>query len=65
MKRFSKTGCSRTSRLTRPFEAASKYVPRGVASGLSMHMEILQKLTDEVTKKYEVKHSVPVAQTLG
>lgn len=51
--------------LTRPFEAASKYVPRGVASGLSVHMEILQKLTDEVTRKYEVKDPVPVAQTLG
>jgi len=51
--------------LTRPFEAASKYVRRGVAGGLSAHMDILQKLTDEVTKKYEVRDPVPAAQTVG
>jgi hypothetical protein len=37
--------------LTRPFEAASKYVQRGVAGKLSVHMEVLQKLSDEVIKK--------------
>jgi len=51
--------------LTRPFEAASKYVHRGVAARLSVHMDILQKLTDEITKKYEVKDPVPAAQISG
>jgi hypothetical protein len=40
--------------LTRPFEAASKYVQRGVAGKLSVHMDILEKLSEEVIKKYDI-----------
>ena len=51
--------------LTRPFEAASKYVQRGVAGKLSVHMEVLQKLSDEVIKKYEVKDPTPQPGSVG
>jgi hypothetical protein len=51
--------------LTRPFEAASKYVQRGVAGRLSVHMDVLEKLTEEVTKKYEVKDPIPPAEMVG
>jgi hypothetical protein len=51
--------------LTRPFEAASKYVQRGVAGRLSVHVDVLQKLTDEVTKEYEVKDPIPAAEIGG
>jgi len=51
--------------LTRPFEAASKYVQRGVAGRLSVHMDVLKKLSDEVTKKYEVRDPVPPSEIVG
>jgi len=51
--------------LTRPFEAASKYVQRGVAGRLSVHMDVLEKLSEEVTKKYEVKDPIPPAEMVG
>ena len=51
--------------LTRPFEAASKYVQRGVAGKLSVHMEVLQKLSDEVIKKYEVTDPTPQPGSVG
>jgi hypothetical protein len=51
--------------LTRPFEAASKYVQRGVAGKVSVHMDVLQKLSDEVIKKYDVRDPPPRAEMIG
>lgn len=41
--------------LARPFEAASNYVQRGIGGKLSAHFDVLQKLSDDVIKKYDVK----------
>lgn len=51
--------------LGRPFEAASKYVQRGVAGKLSAHMDILTKLMNEVVEEFQVTDPVPPAGLVG
>ncbi len=41
------------------------YVQRGVAGKLSVHMDVLEKLSDEVIKKYEVRDPPPPAEIVG
>jgi hypothetical protein len=51
--------------LTRCFEAGSSYVQRGVAGKLSVHMDVLQKLSDEVITKYEIRDPGPPSEVVG
>jgi len=46
--------------LGRPFEAASSWVPRGTARMVTAHLEILNKLTEEMVKDFEM-HDPDVA----
>jgi hypothetical protein len=50
--------------LGRPFEAASSWVPRGTARMVTAHLEILNKLTEEMVKDFELRDPDVVAATL-
>jgi len=51
--------------LGRPFEAASKYVQRGVAGKLSVHMDILTDLMNEVVADFEITDPPTPANLVG
>jgi hypothetical protein len=51
--------------LTRPFEAASKYVQRGVAGKLDVHMDVLTKLSTEVIEEFQITDPVPPGKLVG
>lgn len=50
--------------LGRPFEAASNWVPRGTARMVTAHLEILNKLTEEMIKDFEMRDPDVAAITL-
>jgi hypothetical protein len=51
--------------LTRPFEGASKYVQRGVAGKLNVHMEILTKLSNEVIEEFQITDPISPEKLAG
>ena len=50
--------------LGRPFEAASSWVPSGMARMVTAHLEILNKLTEEMVKDFEMRDPDIAAVTL-
>ena len=51
-------------KLTRPFEAASKYAQSGIPGRLSVHMEILHKLMDRMTADFGLTDPPALGETI-